>query len=116
MHYYGSLINVGIQFIGLFSVQYLGLNWAIIPTAILLSIIIVLQTISAGALFSRFVETTVITSYRENIGMRFLVAFLYGVSVYQIFLLGYVFFAGVATVHVLILIMSLIFLSIKGNK
>lgn len=78
-----------------------------------LTLLIVMQTIAAGALFSGSISEKKEVESVDGFGTNLIVAVLYILSCYHIHLIGYTVFASVAVAHAAILMSTVFFGWIK---
>lgn len=92
-------VNAAIQLSAIFAFQQFALLWPVYIVMVLLSIVIVLQTLGAAAAFSQIVPKSEMISTKQTKGINILISFIYMVSCYNIYLIGFVGFAWVAATH-----------------
>lgn len=113
---YFPIINATIQTVSMGLLSIFNIHWGIYFVMGMLSIVTVLQILAAGAFFS---GTTVIEdTYDEeqetkNISTQILLGLLYLVSCYFIYMLGFIFLAGVFTSQVMITLYTNILKAVK---
>lgn len=98
-----AIINAAIQIFGIVGIHSYGIAWALYPSMVLFGILIFVQTISAGILMGLFTLGKDLKRKNTDVGLSpgigILISLLYMLSAYQIYLIGYPFFAGVAAAH-----------------
>lgn len=112
-----GIVNAAIQISAILSYQYLNLIWPLYAVMVMIGLLGLMQTLSAGYLFSKpsAVEITNNNdySYVPGSGLQFLVGVSYAVSSYHIYLIGFETFAGFAFAHTALYTMMIIFKGIK---
>lgn len=101
------LFNALIQLSVIFAYMNLALVWPLYITIVLLSILIAVQTISAGAFFSGNVKEKATTTEADR--MSFVVVLAYFLSCYVLYIAGFQVFSIVAATHVTISLFSITF-------
>lgn len=105
-----GLLNAAIQLIAVLLYQYLALVWPLYFVMGMLAILIFMQTVAAGVAFS-YIEVEKKTKPANALGSTsFLVASLYFLSCYHIYLIGYTTFATIAAAHAAIMMVSAFFI------
>lgn len=103
-----AVVNSVIQVSGIAGVQYFGLIWAMYPAMFMLGLVILMQTIVAGYIFAtkKYPDSTEDKSPEISPSLGMLIASIYMLSSYQIFLMGFEIFAGFGFAHSIILFFS----------
>jgi hypothetical protein len=105
------VINAGIQFAAFFAYTQYAVFWPYYIVIGMLSILILIQTIAAAAVWAGYPNEKMIK--KTDNGMLFLISLFYMVSCYQLYIIGYTFFSVVAFTHVTLISLASIFRSIK---
>lgn len=110
--------NIFIQLISLLTFQYYGFMWALYPIIILLSLMIFLNTIGVATFLSTKVDfdENLLEKSRSNEIITFISYMLYVISIVHLYLVGFVFFSGIASAHIIINILGLISVAILHEK
>lgn len=107
-----AYLNAGIQLFAITAFQQFGLIWPVYVVMALFFVLIVLQTIAAGAAFSKIIPPQSDDDHQSK-GISILISLLYMVSCYQVYLIGFVGFAWLTFAHLLIHLFANIFGAIK---
>lgn len=109
-------LNAAIQLAAILTFQQLGIMWPLYIVMGMLGILIVMQTLAAGFLFSNIAPMQSSHQRNKNSGIAFLISIIYMVSCYNIYLIGYVAFAWFASAHVIIQLLATIFGAMKNDS
>lgn len=90
-------VNAVIQLSAIFAFQQFAVIWPLYIIVALISILIVIQTLGAAALFAQITPTKVST--RKTKGINIMISLLYMISCYHIYLIGFTGFALVGAAH-----------------
>lgn len=96
-----AFANIILQLIALYMNVFFGLMWPMYIIIILISILIVLQTVGLGTILSSM-KLPELKDEPLDGRVGILVMITYGANCYQLYILGFAFFAGLAMAHVLI--------------
>ena len=108
-----ALVNSTIQVSAILAYQYFALVWPLYIVMGFLTLLIVMQTIAAGALFSGSIAEKREAESVDGFSTNFILTILYILSCYHIHLIGYTVFASVAVAHTAILMSTVFFTWIK---
>lgn len=100
-----AIINILFQIFAVISNQMMGLMWPLYIVIGMMALVIFLQTLAASALSAGY-PAPERKELRVDRGIGVLVGIAYGVSAYQLYILDYVFFAGMMSTHVVMIIVS----------
>jgi hypothetical protein len=108
-----AVVNSTIQVGAILSYQYFALVWPLYIVMGFLTLLIIMQTIAAGALFSGSIAEKKEIANVDGFSTNFILTILYMLSCYHIHLIGYTVFASIAVAHTAILMSTIIFTWIK---
>lgn len=109
-----AVVNALFQCAALYASSY-GISWAMYPIMVMIGYIAFMQSIAASSLFSGLISVEA-NEYEGNYSLSVLIAFLYLVSSYHVYTLGYTVFAGIMFAHSVIFLLSNVFGIIKLVK
>ena len=108
-----ALTNSTIQVSAILAYQYFALVWPLYIVMGFLTLLIIMQTIAAGALFSGAISEKKEIESTDGFGANFILSVLYILSCYHIHMIGYTVFASIAVAHAAILMSTVFFGWIK---
>lgn len=107
------IINAIIQLGAIFAFQYAVIVWPLYIVMVMLGLLIAVQTLGAGFAFSSISEVKTERNKKNNSGLGILISFIYMISCYHIYLIGFISFAWFAFAHVIIQLTANFFGAIK---
>lgn len=110
-----AVLNALIQCIALYVSSSYRVEWAMYPIIGIILYIAFMQTIAAASLFSGLVGSNP-NETQGNYSMSILIAFLYLISSYHVYTLGYTVFSGIMFSHSVIFLLTNIFGIVKPIK
>ena len=106
-------VNAAIQLGAILLFQHMGILWPLYIVMGMLSILLVVQTLAAGFVLSSAASIVTSKNKTSSRGIGILVSFIYILSCYNIYLIGFVGFAWFAFAHVLIQLFANVFGAMK---
>ena len=107
-----GISNAFIQVSAILASNYFGISW---PMYIIMAMIVFLggmHTIAAAGLMSKITETEKMKSSPVE-SHQILIGFIYLISAYQLYLMGFEVFSGFTIAHALLIILTQVFKGIK---
>lgn len=111
--YFFFYLNSAVQLVAILLYQNMAIVWPLYLVMGMLGILIFMQTIAAAAVFSNVIDIKLPKEKKSSGGIGILVSFIYMVSCYHIYLIGYVGFAWFALAHVIIQFLGITFGAMK---
>jgi hypothetical protein len=106
-------VNAAVQ-TGAILASSAGVEWAMFPIMFMVACISFMQTFAAADLFSGIVKDS--TEIKDSgYGLKALIGFLYLLSSYQVYLIGYQVFAGFMFAHAAIFLLTNLFGVLKSK-
>lgn len=100
-----AIFNILFQIFAIISSQMIVIMWPLYIVMGMMGLVILLQVLGASALSAGY-KAPERKDLRVDRGIGVLVGIAYGVSAYQLYILDYVFFAGMMSTHVVMIVVS----------
>jgi hypothetical protein len=112
------LLNAGIQISTYFAYTMYGVFWPYYIVMGLISIVIFAQTLAAAALMSTPHKGQASTDHSKDslLNIRFLLAVIYAMSSYHLYILGYTIFGIIGIYNAVLMALSVIFRALTIDK